>query len=177
MTTAITEKQAVTGALAFSAAAFAFLIWLIYFKAQPETYPDAYAALPAVNAALNAMSACAVLAGLAAIKSGNKKLHMSFMVTAFAFSAAFLVCYIIYHNVHGDTPFLGEGAIRNLYFFVLISHIAVTAVALPLILMTFFLAATKRFDRHKRFARITFPLWLYVSVTGVAIYFMLKAHS
>jgi putative membrane protein len=83
----------------------------------------------------------------------------------------------VYHAVQGDTQFLGEGLVRILYFFILISHIGVTVFALPLILSTFYLAATKQFERHKKFARITFPLWLYVSVTGVAIYFLLKAHS
>ena len=85
--------------------------------------------------------------------------------------------YIAYHAVQGDTKFLGDGIIRSVYFFILISHIGTTVFALPLILTTFYLAATKQFERHKKVARITFPLWLYVSVTGVAIYFLLKAHS
>jgi len=96
------------------------------------------------------------------------------MVSAVIVAGTFLVSYVVYHHFHGDTPFTGQGIIRPIYFFVLISHIVLSMVAVPLVLTTLFFAGTARFDRHKKIARITFPVWLYVSVTGVAVYFFLK---
>lgn len=170
-------RTAVGAIVALSGVAFAFLVWIIYFKSVPESYSDAFRVLPAVNAALNGLSALCILAGITAIRAGKRRTHMSFMISAFVFSALFLVSYIIYHNVQGDTKFLGQGSIRTVYFTILISHIGTTILALPLILTTFFLALTRRFAIHKRVARITWPLWMYVSVTGVTIFFLLRAHS
>ena len=99
------------------------------------------------------------------------------MVAALVSSALFLITYVIYHNAHGDTPFQGAGFIRLIYFFILSSHILLTTVALPLILVTFFFALTSKFDAHRKIARITLPAWLYVSVTGVMIFFLLKIFS
>jgi len=99
------------------------------------------------------------------------------MVSALVSSALFLITYVVYHNAHGDTPFQGAGLIRPIYFFILISHILLTTVALPLILVTFFFALTSKFDAHMKIARITLPAWLYVSVTGVLIFFLLKIFS
>jgi putative membrane protein len=96
------------------------------------------------------------------------------MFAAVLVAGTFLVSYIIYHHFHGDTRFGGEGLVRPIYFFVLISHIALSMVALPLVLTTLFFAGTEQFQRHKKLARFTFPIWLYVSVTGVAVYFFLK---
>jgi putative membrane protein len=96
------------------------------------------------------------------------------MLAALLFSALFLISYIVYHTFHGDSKFLGEGWIRPVYFFVLISHIALSGICLPMILVTVSLSLLKHFPIHKRWARWTFPIWAYVSVTGVAIYLMLK---
>ncbi len=104
-------------------------------------------------------------------------IHKRFMIAALVSSALFLITYVIYHNAHGDTPFQGAGFIRPIYFFILISHILLTTVALPLILVTFFFALTSKFDAHRKIARITLPAWLYVSVTGVMIFFLLKTFS
>jgi putative membrane protein len=172
-----TDRKAFFAIIAVSVLAFAFLVWLIYVNEGVETKSDVYLYLPAVNAALNGLSALSICLGLAAIKTKRRRLHISLMITAFLFSTLFLVNYIVYHAAQGDTKFLGEGLVRVLYFFILISHIGATVFALPLILTTFYLAVTKQFERHKKIARITFPLWLYVSVTGVAIYFLLKTHS
>jgi putative membrane protein len=130
--------------------------------------------MPAVNAALNATSATLLLLGLAAIRSGRRHVHKRLMVSAFAASAVFLAGYVGYHYAHGDTPYQGEGAVRVLYFTVLITHVVLSIVMLPMILTTFYLAARERFVAHKKLARWTLPIWLYVSVTGVAIYFMLR---
>lgn len=177
----IDETQGLTKAvgaiIAISVAAFAFLVWIIYFKSTPESYSDAFRILPAVNAVLNGLSAFSILAGVTAIRAGKRRVHMSLMISAFVFSTLFLVSYIVYHYMQGDTKFLGQGAVRTLYFGILISHIGTTLIALPLILTTFFLALTGRFATHKKVAKYTWPVWMYVSVTGVAIFFLLRAHS
>lgn len=95
------------------------------------------------------------------------------MASATLSSALFLVCYIIYHSYQGDTKFLAEGLIRPVYFFILISHILLSMVAVPLVLLTLWFAITQRFTSHKKIARWTFPIWLYVSVTGILVYFVL----
>jgi putative membrane protein len=97
------------------------------------------------------------------------------MMTAFAFSALFLVSYVANHALHGDTIFPGHGTVRTVYLAILISHIFLSVVVLPLILITFFFSLSGRFAQHKRIARYTFPIWLYVSVTGVVVYAMLAA--
>lgn len=158
-----------------SASVIGFLLWLIYFKETPETAVASGSVLPAVNAMLNALSACSLIAGFIFIRRGQINIHRSFMLGALFFSALFLISYIAYHSTHGDTPFRGTGVIRPVYFFILISHILLTVVALPVILTTLFFALTGRFAAHRRVARITFPAWLYVSVTGVIIFFMLRA--
>ncbi len=158
-----------------SAAALGFLIWLIYF-AVPAGAPSWAAYLPTLNACLNASSTVAMGLGVWAIKRGKRSLHIRCMLTALASSALFLLSYITYHHFHGDTKYLGAGWIRPVYFFILISHILLSAVVLPLLLSTVFFASTSRFERHKRLARLTFPLWLYVSVTGVVVYFFLRTY-
>ncbi len=163
--------------LAISAAAFLFLLWLLYFKGPSDSSGHSLSFLPAVNATLNGLAAACITAGVIAIKSGRKRLHMTLMITAVSLSIVFLVSYITYHNLHGDTKFVTHGTIRTVYFFILISHIACTVFALPLIMSAVFFAITKRFELHKRVVKYTVPLWLYVSITGVAIYFLLKANS
>jgi putative membrane protein len=163
--------------VALSAAAFAFLLWLLYFRAPSDVNPDALAFLPAVNAALNGLAAACILAGVIAIKSGRKRLHMGLMISAVSLSVVFLISYVAYHNLHGDTRFVTGGWIRYFYFSVLISHITCTVFALPLIMSAVYFAVTKRFELHKRVVKYTVPIWLYVSITGVAIYFLLKANS
>ncbi|MGE4170362.1 MAG: DUF420 domain-containing protein [Candidatus Margulisiibacteriota bacterium] len=171
------EKQPKTAyAIIFviSFAAFLFLLWLIYLKPPTTLALPGVQYLPLLNCVLNACSAIALVFGILAIKAGNTKSHPRWMLGAFGFSSLFLLSYVIYHAVHGDTHFLGTGLIRPIYFFVLISHIVLTVGALPMILTTFFLGLSGRFPLHKKLARYTFPLWLYVSVTGVLIYVINK---
>ena len=129
--------------------------------------------LPAVNATLNATAAVLLLSGLAAIKSGERKLHERLMIAAFVVSSAFLACYLYYHATHGSTAFNGTGLARTAYFTLLISHTVLAVVNLPLVLRTLWLAHKERWDAHKKLAKITFPIWLYVSVTGVIVYVVL----
>ena len=130
-----------------------------------------------VNATFNALSASALLLGVVAIKRKDRATHQRLTTAALVFSALFLVSYITYHSLHGDTPFPGQGAIRPIYFFILISHIGLSIVALPLVLTSFYFGWTDQVARHRRLAKVTFPLWLYVSVTGVAIVALLKAYA
>ena len=170
----MSEKQALGLIGAISAAALAFLVWLIYF-AQAAQGPAWLSMLPTLNACFNASSSVLMISGVFAIKAGRRDIHMRFMLGALLASTLFLLSYIAYHHFHGDTKFAGVGWIRPVYFFILISHICLSAVVLPLLLTTVYFAAAGRFSKHKALARVVFPLWLYVSVTGVAVYFFLKA--
>jgi putative membrane protein len=163
----------IPGSLGLSAVAVGFLFWLIYGKEGTGGFDASF--LAPLNAALNAASATCLVAGYQAVRARALTRHRNLMLAALTFSALFLISYIVYHTFHGDSKFLGTGAIRPVYFFVLISHIVLSVVALPLILVTVSLSLTRRFAVHKRWARWTFPLWLYVSVTGVLVFFMLKA--
>ena len=158
-----------------SAAALAFLAWLLLLApgARGET-GGGLEFMPAVNACLNALSAVLLSAGWIAIRSGRMQLHRTLMVSAFASSAVFLVGYVVYHYLHGDTPYTGQGTMRTVYFTVLISHILLSMAVVPMALTSFYLAFQKRFKAHARLNRIALPIWLYVSVTGVVIYFMLR---
>lgn len=171
------NRTVLTWSFVLSAGVIAFLTWLIYFKHPTVTGDASESILPAVNACLNAASACFLVAGFWMIRQGRVNLHRALMSCALALSAAFLVTYIVHHYAHGDTKFTGVGLARPVYFFVLISHVLLTVVALPLILTTVFLALTGRFRSHKRIARWTLPLWLYISVTGVLIFALLKVFS
>jgi len=156
-----------------STAAIGFLGWLLLVREGGGASAD-LSFMPGVNALLNATSASLLVLGLGAIRSGRREVHKRLMVGAFAASAVFLVGYVLYHYAHGDTPYQGQGAVRVVYFSVLISHVLLSIVMLPMILTTFYLAARERFAAHKKLARWTLPIWLYVSVTGVVIYFMLR---
>jgi len=129
--------------------------------------------LPAVNATLNALATCFIVAGFVFIKRGQKRAHIVCMVTALVVSAAFLTCYLIYHSANLTNKFGHDGWPRTIYFIILFTHIPLAALVVPMVFMTVIPALRKRFDRHKRIARWTFPVWLYVSVTGVLVYLML----
>lgn len=128
---------------------------------------------PALNAALNGTAGVLLLSGYTFIRRRQVTAHRVCMVAAFLTSTAFLVSYLIYHARVGSVPFHGQGWIRPVYFFILFTHIVLAAAIVPLALVTLSRALREQFDRHKRIARWTLPLWLYVSVTGVVIYFLL----
>jgi putative membrane protein len=171
-----TPLSVVVGILALSAAASAMLFWLVYFHAPADVAGTHWAFLPALNAVFNGLSALALCVGLGCIRARRIAAHRTSMFAAFVFSTLFLVSYITNHALHGDMRFHGEGAVRPFYFALLISHIGLSMIALPLILVTFFLSLTGRFPIHRKVARWTFPIWLYVSVTGVLVYAMLAAY-
>ena len=166
--------------LGLSAAVVIFLFWFINGRGT-SVYDDAAPSwavnLPAVNASLNALSATLVVAGLVFIKRGLKKQHAVMMIAATVSSAAFLVTYLIYHYFAHSTSFVGEGWIRPVYFFILISHIALSVVVVPLIGTTLFFASARKFLSHKKVAKWAYPVWLYVSVTGILVYAILNAYN
>lgn len=128
---------------------------------------------PALNAVLNATSAVLLSTGYLMIRRGRILAHKSCMVAAFASSTVFLISYLLYHAKVGSVPFRGQGWVRPAYFTLLASHTVLAAAIVPLALITLSRALREQFDRHKRIARWTLPLWLYVSVTGVVVYFLL----
>jgi len=129
--------------------------------------------LPTLNAALNSLSAVFLFAGFLFIKSGNRKAHRACMLTAFVCSMLFLISYLIYHYQVGSVGFKGQGWLRPVYFAILITHTILAAAVPPLALITLNRALRERIDAHRRIARWTLPIWLYVSVTGVVVYLML----
>lgn len=132
-----------------------------------------FSELPGLNAILNSITACLLISGFIFVRAGKVKAHKVCMVLALICAAAFLTSYLIYHYQMGATPFRGEGWIRSLYFTILISHTILAALVPPLAVITVVLAVRGRISQHRRLARFTLPIWLYVSVTGVAIYGML----
>src|SRR5215213_9275553 len=129
--------------------------------------------LPAVNATLNATSTVLLITGWILIKRGQRKRHEQFMLAACLTSTLFLISYVIYHAQVGSVPFTGTGVIRTVYFAVLIPHVILAGAIVPPVLLTVSRGLSKKYDKHKRIARWTLPLWLYVSITGVIVYCML----
>jgi putative membrane protein len=164
---------AIAAILLISAAASLFLFWLIYVHPAAATSAQ-FAFLPALNAILNGLAAIALLIGYTFIRARQIPRHRAAMITAFIFSTLFLVSYIAHHALHGDVRYPIHAAFRTPYLCLLASHIVLAVVALPLVLITFFFSLSGRFPQHRRIARWTFPLWLYVSITGVITYVMLR---
>jgi uncharacterized membrane protein YozB (DUF420 family) len=129
--------------------------------------------LPALNASLNGLAAILLVCGFAFVRAGRIRQHRACMLAAFACSVLFLISYLTYHFQVGSVRFQGTGAVRTVYFAILLTHTVLAAAVPPLALVTLFRALRERFDRHRAIARITLPIWLYVSVTGVIVYWML----
>ena len=152
----------------------AFLAWLLLIrKGTGDTGLD-LGFMPALNASLNSLAAVLLATGFVAIRRGSVRVHKFCMVSAFVASTLFLVCYIVYHYVHGDTKFTGVGALRAIYFLILITHVLLAMTIIPMALTAFYFAFKRAFVRHKKVTRILLPIWLYVSVTGVVVFFMLR---
>ncbi|MEX0686635.1 MAG: DUF420 domain-containing protein [Balneolales bacterium] len=168
--------KAVILIILFSSIAFSFLVWLIYYQNGIEYSSTVIARLPALNATLNGISTVLLLFGYYYVIQRRYDLHIKFMIGAFVSSALFLTSYIIYHTFQGHTPFEGTGPIRSVYFFILISHIVLSALVVPLVLSSFYFSLSGKFKIHKKVSRFTFPIWLYVSVTGVMIFLILNSY-
>ncbi len=132
--------------------------------------------LPPIYATINGLTAILLVVAVIAIKNKNRKLHELLMKTCIGLSAAFLVMYVLYHMTSDSTPFGGEGPIRTVYYFILISHIILSVAVVPLVLFTFSRALSGNFERHRALAKFTFPIWLYVAITGVIVYIMISPY-
>lgn len=140
------------------------------FNVEPLTF------LPPIYATINGFTAILLIAAVIAIKNSNRKLHENLMKTAIACSVLFLGMYVAYHMTADSTKFGGEGLIKYIYYFILLTHIVLSVAIIPMVLVTYVRALAKRFDKHKKLARITFPIWLYVAVTGVIVYLMISPY-
>jgi putative membrane protein len=162
---------------------YKYLIWVlsvlipvvvaILFRVRiPDVEPLMF--LPPIYAGINAVTAVLLIVAVIQIKKGNRALHERLMSTAILCSIAFLVMYVAYHMTSDPTPYGGQGWIKGLYYFILISHITLSITVIPLVLFTYYYAIAQRFDKHRKIAKITFPVWLYVAVTGVVVYLMIS---
>jgi putative membrane protein len=167
-------RAAVLAILGISIAASLFLFWLIYLHPAADAAGTQLAFLPALNAVLNGLSATALLIGYAFIRGKRISAHRASMFAAFGFSTLFLVSYILHHALHGDVRYPLHADFRGIYLGLLASHILLAVIALPMVLTTFFLSLSGRIPMHRKLARWTFPIWLYVSVTGVITFVMLR---
>ena len=132
--------------------------------------------LPPIYATINGVTAVLLISAVLAIKKGKRQLHEKLMKTAIACSLVFLLLYIAYHMTTDSTKFGGEGVLKYVYYFVLLSHILLSIAVIPLVLITYVRALANKFDKHKKIAKITFPIWLYVAVTGVVVYLMISPY-
>lgn len=132
--------------------------------------------LPPIYASINAITAIILILAVFQIKKGNRETHEQLMKTAVALSALFLVLYVIYHMTSDSTKFGGEGIIKSVYYIILISHILLSIIIIPFVLITFVRGITSDFEKHKNIAKITFPLWLYVAISGVIVYLMISPY-
>jgi len=168
----MSDRLALSLIAVLSAAVVATVAVLLMGRAPAAGGLDV-SALPKLNAVLNAGSAVLLSAGYVFIRRRRIAAHLSCMLSAFSLSILFLISYVVYHLHAGSRPFTGQGWIRPLYFVLLLTHVVLAATIVPLALTTIWRALTGRFERHRRIARWTLPIWLYVSVTGVVIYWML----
>ena len=157
-----------------SAAALAFLTWLLVLR-SPTPGGAELSFMPAVNAAMNATSATCLIVAYRAIRARNVDRHRLFVTLAFVASALFLIGYVVYHYAHGDTRYPEGAPLRIPYLVLLASHVLLSLPVVPLVLTSFWFALRGDFAKHKRVTRFTLPIWLYVSVTGVLVFVMLRA--
>lgn len=170
-----TERNFYLGIAVVSAAAVGLLAWILILRDPPAGDAAALAFMPAVNAAMNALSASCLVMGFIAIRNKKIPLHRGLMLSALGFSALFLVGYLAYHFVHGDTHYPEGAPLRAFYLVMLASHVILSIVCFPMVLITFGLALRGQVLRHRKIAKWTLPLWLYVSITGVAVFVMLRS--
>lgn len=132
--------------------------------------------LPPIYATINGLTAVVLFTAVWAVKNGKRKLHENLMKFAIGLSVAFLAMYVAYHMTADSTKFGGEGAIKYIYLFILLTHIVLSVIIIPFVLVTYVRALAERFDKHKKLARITYPMWLYVAITGVIVYLMISPY-
>ncbi|WP_423997762.1 DUF420 domain-containing protein [Maribacter sp. IgM3_T14_3] len=150
------------------------VVAILFGVKLPNVAPLSF--LPPIYATINGITAVLLLVAVWAIKNGNQKLHQNVMTTNIALSLLFLIMYIAYHMTSDSTSYGGEGAIRYVYYFILITHIVLSIALIPLVLRTYAMAYLKKFEDHMALAKYTFPVWLYVAVTGVVVYLMISPY-
>ena len=151
-----------------------FVVAVLFGVKIPNSEPLGF--LPPIYAAINGLTAVLLIYAVWAIKNGKRVLHQNIMSACIILSILFLLMYIAYHMTADSTSYAGVGAIKYVYYFILISHIILSIVIIPLVLKTYARAYLKDFERHRKLARITFPIWLYVAVTGVIVYLMISPY-
>ena len=151
-------------------------VGILYIMPKQNTIGFNVHILPLINAVINGMTFFVLIGGLVAIKNKNIDLHKRFMTLALILSVFFLIIYVVYHALAASTSFGGEGIIRTIYYFILITHIVLAACLAPLVLITYVRALSGKFDKHRKLAKITLPIWLYVSLTGVLVYIMISPY-
>jgi putative membrane protein len=173
----INDKVFFRIALVISIVVFVLVVILNRRILNPPTeFPDFIYRLPKLHAAINGICSVLLLISLQAIRSRKIQLHKFLNITTFALSAIFLISYVVYHFFVPETSFGGEGTLRHLYYFILITHIILAACVLPLILLSFWYALNDNFIKHRKIVRYTFPIWLYVTTTGVLVYLMIQPY-
>ena len=150
------------------------IVVAILFRVKIPGYNFSF--FPPIYASINGLTAVLLMAAVICIKNGNRRLHELLMRLCIGLSASFLIMYVLYHMTSESTPYRGEGALRYVYFFILITHILLSIAVIPMVLFTFVRALYGDFNRHKALAKYTFPVWLYVAVTGVIVYLMISPY-
>ena len=150
------------------------VVALLFGYKIPNAEPLSF--LPPIYATTNGITAVLLVLAVIAIKNGKRKRHQNLMTTCIVLSALFLIMYVAYHMTSESTKYGGEGILRYIYFFILITHIALSIIIIPLVLKTYSKAYLKDFEAHRKWAKYTFPIWLYVAVTGVVVYFMISPY-
>tara|TARA_R110000868_G_scaffold45595_4_gene151179 strand:- start:594 stop:1124 length:531 start_codon:yes stop_codon:yes gene_type:complete len=150
------------------------VVAILFGVKLPNVEPLSF--LPPIYAGINGLTAILLIIAVVAIKKGNKKLHQTLMTICIALSLAFLIMYIGYHMTSESTVFGGQGFIKYVYYFILITHIVLSIAIIPLVLKTYAKAYLEKFEEHRKIAKVTFPIWLYVAVTGVVVYLMISPY-
>lgn len=152
------------------------VVAILYVIPQPTEVGSWVLVLPKLNAFLNGTTSILLIAAFWAIKNRNINLHRNLMLTALGLSVLFLLSYVTYHTLTESTPYGGEGVMKTIYLFILLTHIVLAIAIVPLVMISFVRALSERFDKHKKIARITLPIWLYVTITGVVVYLMISPY-
>ena len=168
-----TNKEPYKNLIVFLSIAIPLLVALL-FRVKIEGYDFSF--LPPIYATINGITAVLLIAAVWFIKNGNRRLHELVMKICLGLSASFLLMYVLYHITSESTVFGGEGNIRYVYYFILITHIMLSIAVVPMVLFTLSRALSGNFEKHKALAKFTFPIWLYVAVTGVIVYFMISPY-
>ncbi|MEY3600101.1 MAG: hypothetical protein RLZZ463_878 [Bacteroidota bacterium] len=168
------NSKSIQALIAVTSVAIPVVVAILFMVRIPDVAPLSF--LPPIYAGINAITALVLVMAVWAIKNGQRKLHERLMTTAIVLSLLFLLMYIAYHMTSDPTPFGGTGWIKALYYFILISHILLSIAVIPMVLVSYSKTYLKDFEAHKKWARYTFPVWLYVAVTGVIVYLMIAPY-